>query len=279
MTILVTGSRGRIARTLIPLLHTAGHPVRAASQRPADLRLPDGVPSVALSLADPGGFRAALAGAGSVFLYAGAAHIDEFLAEAEAAGVEHIVLLSSSSVLEPAAHRDRLARHHLTVEEALAASPVAVTVLRPGAFAANAYQWAGEIRSAGQVALPYPGATTDPVHEADIAEAAFAALTRPELRGGAHHLTGPQSLSFADQVGILAAATGQSIQAAAVDRAIWKAALAGVIPEEFADGLLDWWQAHDGIPTGLTDTLEWLIGHPPRTFAEWAEEHAADFTR
>jgi uncharacterized protein YbjT (DUF2867 family) len=279
MTVLITGSRGRVARTLTALLHTAGHAVRAGSRSPESLDPPGGVAAVPLSLAEPAGFPAALDGVRSVFLYAEASHIARFLAAAEAAGVEHIVLLSSSSVLAPGARGDTLARHHVEVEEALAASPITTTVLRPGTFASNALQWAWPIKATGAVHLPYPGAHTDPVHEADLAEAAFAALTDPEVRGGTYHLTGPASVTFAAQITTLAQVTGLDIRAVAVGPDAWKAETAEYLPEVLADALLAFWKAHDGSPAVLTDTLEQLIGHPPRTFEEWAADHSAAFTR
>lgn len=277
MTTLITGSRGRIARALTALLLAEGHPVRTASRSPERLPAPDGVPVTHLNLADPTGFPAALTGVTSVFLYAEATHITAFLAAAQAAGVEHIVLLSTSAVLAPGAGRDPLARHHVEVESALAASPLTTTVLRPGTFASNALQWSWPVKTSGAVELPYPGAYTDPVHEADLAAAAFATLTDPTLRGGAYHLTGPESLTFTDQIAMLAQATGRQIRTVPVDRAAWKAQTAGHMPEPFTDALLDWWKAHDGSPTELTDTLERLTGRPPRTFAEWAAEHAGAF--
>ncbi|MBD0738940.1 NAD(P)H-binding protein [Streptomyces sp. CBMA29] len=279
MTVLITGSRGRVARALTALLHDRGVGVRVASRKPEEVQPPEGVRTTALSLDEPSGFPAALAGVDSVFLYAEASHIGAFLERAEQAGVGHVVLLSSASVMEPDAERDPIARHHLAVETALAASPITSTVLRPGAFAANALQWAWPVKASGAVNLPYPGAHTDPVHEADLAEAACAALTDSRVRGGTYHLTGPESLSFAAQVEVLADITGQPIAAVPVSREAWRAETAEHLPEAFAEALLDWWKALDGTPTEVTDTLERLIGRPPRTFASWARENAAAFTR
>jgi uncharacterized protein YbjT (DUF2867 family) len=279
MTILITGSRGRIARTLTTLLHTSGHVVRAGSRSPETLDPPGGVTAVPLGLDEPAGFPAALDGVRSVFLYAEPSHAADFLSAAETAGVEHVVLLSSSSVLAPGARQDPLARHHVEVEQALAASSITTTVLRPGTFASNALQWAWPIKESGTVRLPYPGAHTDPVHEADLAEAAFAALTDPAVRGGSYHLTGPASVSLATQVTTLAQVTGLDIRAVAVAPDAWKAQMAEYLPEPFADALLAFWKSHDGSPAAVTDTLERLIGHPPRTFAEWVADHCAAFTR
>ena len=119
MTVLITGSRGKVATTLIPLLRERGIAVRAASASPDKLTLPDGVERVVLDLDDPATFPAALAGVESVFLYANPKHIEAFLAEAKAAGVQHVALLSSSSVLDTDADTNAIAAMHLAVERGL----------------------------------------------------------------------------------------------------------------------------------------------------------------
>ncbi|MFG2330716.1 NAD(P)H-binding protein [Streptomyces sp. NPDC048604] len=281
MTILVTGSRGRVATALLSLLHTAGLEARAASKKPGDLSPPPGVEAVRCDLADPDTFGTALAGVDSVFLYAEPAHIDAFTARARAAGVEHVVLLSSSSVLAPNAAENPIAGSHLAVERALEAAAAdgsfEATHLQPGAFATNALGWAAAIRSTGAVDLPYPGAHTDPIHERDVAEAAFAVLTEPKLRGSSYLLSGPESLTFAEQLAVLAQVTGRDIEVREPSPAAWRASVAPYIPGTFADALLRHWADHDGVPVPTTGTVEELTGHPARTFAAWATEHAKAF--
>ncbi|MBD0709132.1 MULTISPECIES: NAD(P)H-binding protein [unclassified Streptomyces] len=281
MTVLVTGSRGRVASTLLELLHTAGIEARAASKDPEALSPPPGVGTVRCDLADPATFDTALDGVGSVFLYAEASHAGTFTERARAAGVDHVVLLSSSSVLAPDAEENRIAALHLTAERALDAASASgafeVTHLRPGAFAANALQWARPLRAGHGPALPVPGAYGDPIHERDIAEAAFAVLTEPRLRGTAHHLTGPESLTFVEQLAILAEVTGRPAPHTVTTPARWKESDTAFLPEGLADALLSYWSAYDGHPTPLTRTVEELTGHPARTFAAWAGDHKETF--
>ncbi|MHC3818166.1 SDR family oxidoreductase [Streptomyces sp. DT9] len=277
MLTLVTGSRGRVGSTLAALLHDRGHPVRAASRNPAELAPPAGVPAVACDLGDPGTFPAALDGVDSVFLYAQPSHIDDFLAAARAAGVGHIVLLSSSSVLAPDPASNPVAASHHAVEEALTASPLRSTLLRPGDFASNAYQWAGAFRSGRPVDLPYPLSQTSPIDETSLAEAALAVLTDIRLQGASYHLTGPESLTATEQVELLAAASGSATTVNAVSREVWKESVAPFLPAELAEGLLSHWAATDGSPAEVTRDTERLIGRPARTFASWAAEHAAAF--
>ncbi|MCM2413445.1 NAD(P)H-binding protein [Streptomyces sp. RKAG290] len=277
MLTLVTGCRGRVGSALVSLLHHGDHAVRAASRNPAQLSLPAGIPSVPCDLDDPDTFAAALEGVDSVFLYAEPSHIDDFLTAAQAAGVEHIVLLSSSSVLAPDAASNPIAASHHAVEAALTASPLTSTFLRPGAFAGNAYQWSGAVRGGHPVDLPYPRSQTSPIDEADIAEAALAVLTDARLRGTAYHLTGPESLTAAEQVELLAASAGSSATVNAVSRDAWKKSVSPFVPEEIAEALLTYWAATDGSPAEVTGETEKLTGRPARTFAAWATEHAAAF--
>ncbi|MCQ9136247.1 MULTISPECIES: NAD(P)H-binding protein [Streptomyces] len=279
--ILITGGRGAIATELLALLHADGLRLRVGSARPADLSPPPGVETVALDLTDPTTFPAALAGVTSVFLYASAERVTEFAEHAHRAGVAHVVVLSSSGVLGmlgPEPKDDALAASHLAVERALLDSPIETTLLRPGSFASNASAWAWPVRAGRPVSLPFPGAHTDPVHERDVAEAAHAVLTDPRHRGGRFTLTGPESLTFAEQIDRLAAVTGLAVVHEHVTPEQWKKETAGHIPDAYADALLAWWRSTDGRPVALTGTVEELTGHPARSFTAWAADHIADFT-
>ncbi|MCX5384907.1 NAD(P)H-binding protein [Streptomyces sp. NBC_00083] len=277
MTVLITGSRGKVATTLIPLLREQGITVRAASASPDKLVVPDGVERVVCDLDDPATFPAALTGVESVFLYANPQHIEAFLAEAKAAGVQHIVLLSSSSVLEPGADTNAIAAMHSAVERGLERSGIQSTFLRPGGFAGNALGWSWAAKSTGTVDLPYPETQASPIHEADIAEAALAVLTRPELRGQAYHLTGPASLTAAEQVAAVAEAAGRPLTVTPVSAEAWKQSMAEFMPAGVADALLDYFASHEGHADAVTQDVEQLTGHPARTFESWARENADAF--
>ncbi|MFJ4774897.1 NAD(P)H-binding protein [Streptomyces sp. NPDC088762] len=271
MSILVTGGRGAVARGLSALLASHGIPHRVGSREPA------GPDTVHCDLSDPATFPGALEGVRSVFLYAEASGIDAFVKEAVAAGVEHVVLLSSSSVLAPDAADSPLSASHLAVEQALSASPLRTTLLRPGSFASNALGWAWSLKSGRPVHLPYPGAYCDPVHEADLAEAAFAVLTDPALGGRAYTLTGPQTLTFEAQLSVLGHALGRPVPFEAVTAEQWKSEVDGYIPGPYAEALLDFWASSDGLPLELTDEVHHLTGHPARTFETWVKDHADAF--
>ncbi|WP_033216081.1 NAD(P)H-binding protein [Kitasatospora phosalacinea] len=278
MTVLVTGARGKVGRAVLERLHAAGRPVRAASARPAELAVPAGVVGVELVLNRPATFAAALEGVRQVFLYPEPAGIDAFTAAARAAGVEHVVLLSSSSVLAPGAESDPLGAHNLRVEQALAVSGLPTTLLRADAFASNALGWCAAIGAGLPVELPYPEASLAPVHPADVADVAVAALSGPELRGRAVTLTGGQRLTLREQVGVLADVLGRPVPVETVTRAEAERQLGRFMPAPLVGSLLSFWAAASTTPATIGDTTRTLLGVPERTFHQWATEHAAAFT-
>ena len=100
---------GDVGAAVLAGLLAAGEPVRASSRAPWPGEFPGGVEVARADLADPASWPAALAGVRKVFLYAHPEGAARFAAAARKAGVEHVVLLSSSTVLYPdaAANPDR----------------------------------------------------------------------------------------------------------------------------------------------------------------------------
>ncbi|MCF3100370.1 NAD(P)H-binding protein [Streptomyces roseoverticillatus] len=279
MSILITGARGKVGQAVIGRLHSAGLAVRAASARPAELTVPDGVEVAELALGRPEGLDAALRGVRQVFLYPEPAGIQELIEAAEAAGVEHVVLLSSSSVLAPGAENDPLAGHSLHVERALAGSGLTRTFLRPDAFASNSLGWAHPIGLSMPIQLAYPDAHIAPIHPEDIADIAVKALTGTSLTGRSVTLTGPESLTFREQLAVLAETLGREIPVERISRAEAEQQMGRYMPAPMVSSLLNLWEAADHGPAAIADTTHSLLGRPARTFRQWARENAAAFAR
>ncbi|MFE0186666.1 NAD(P)H-binding protein [Streptomyces sp. NPDC058989] len=279
MTLLITGARGKVGQAVISRLHSAGLTVRAASAHPAELTTPDGVEVAELALDRPETFDSALRGVRQVFLYPQPAGIRELVKAAEAAGVEHVVLLSSSSVLGPDADNDPLAGHSLQVERALVDSDLLRTFLRPDAFASNSLGWAYFIGRSLPIQLAYPDAHIAPIHPDDIADIAVEALTGTSLTGRSVTLTGPESLTFREQIAVLAEALGHRIAVEHITRAEAEQQMGRHMPAPMVASLLDLWEAADHGPAAIADTTQTLLGRPARTFRQWAQENATAFTR
>ncbi|SHI19086.1 SDR family oxidoreductase [Streptomyces sp. 3214.6] len=278
MTILITGARGKVGQAVVNRLHAVGLPVRAASAKPAELAAPTGVEVAEVDLSRSETFPAALDGVRQVFLYPQPDGIDAFVETARAAGVEHVVLLSSSSVLAPDAETDPLASHSLHVERALTASGLPCTLLRPDAFASNALGWSYFIGHDLPIQLAYPEAHIAPIHPEDIADIAVEALTDTALRGRALTLTGCQSLTFREQIVVLSEVLDRDIRVETITHEQAEQQMSRFMPAPMAGSLLALWAAASAGPAPIADTTRTLLGTPARTFRQWATENAAAFT-
>ncbi|HUQ60526.1 NAD(P)H-binding protein [Lentzea sp.] len=275
MTILVTGARGNVGRRVLQRLYAAGHSLRASGRNPAELDVPDGVETVALDLNDQETFVAALAGVSKVLLYAEPDGIVKFLDEAEKAGVEKVVLLSSNTVGLPGADEDPLAHHHKVVEEAVAGSGLTYTILRPGAFMSNAFGWSYSLKAGDTIDQVFPEAQVAPVHEDDIADVAVVALTEKTLEGQTVLLTGPESLTFRRELEIIGEVLGRDLVINALTREEGAAQMSDFVPPPILTSLLAQWEAAVGVVADTSATAERITGKPARTFRQWVEEHAA----
>ncbi|MFI6100339.1 NAD(P)H-binding protein [Lentzea sp. NPDC051213] len=275
MTILVTGARGNVGRRVLQRLYAAGHSLRASGRNPAELDVPDGVETVALDLNDPETFIAALAGVSKVLLYAEPDGIVKFLDEAEKAGVEKVVLLSSSTVEGPGSENDPLAHHHKIVEDAVVASGLTYTILRPGAFMSNAFGWSYSLQAGDTIDQVFTEAQVAPVHEDDIADVAVVALTEKSLEDQFVLLTGPESLTFRQELEIVGEVLGRKLIINELTREQGEAQMSNFVPPPILASLLAQWEAAVGVVADTSATAERITGKPGRTFRQWVEEHGA----
>ena len=278
MVTVVFGARGNVGRHVAAGLLAAGEQVRVTSRNPTAAGFPSGMQVAAADLEEPGTLPAALAGAGSVFLYAKPAGIQGFVEAAQAAGVRHVVLLSSAAVVNADAEHNPIARQHRAVELAIEQSGIDWTFIRPGMFAANTrWWWTEPIRTANIVRIPYPDAQTAPVHEKDMAALAVTALTEPGHGRQAYTVYGPQSLTLRRQVERIGDAIGREIRLEVISREQAQAELGKTMPPIGAETILRAWEAGNGVPARTSVIVEKITGRPAHTFAQWAADHAGDF--
>jgi uncharacterized protein YbjT (DUF2867 family) len=278
MVVVVFGARGSVGRHVAAGLRARGAQVRVTSRNPAAAVFPPDAVAVAADLESPETLPAALHGAGQVFLYCKPRGIGGFVDAARAAGVGRVALLSSAAIVGGDAERNPIAREHRAVEAALEQSGMAWTFIRPGMFATNTrWWWARSIRAEGVARAPYPDAQSAPVHEKDIAALAVAALTEPGHDGKAYTIYGPQSLTQRQLVGHIGDAIGRRVrfEELPVDQA--RAELGKTMPPVGVETMLRYWAASTGRAARVSTIVEEVTGHPAHTFAQWAEDHAADF--
>ncbi|WP_416967651.1 SDR family oxidoreductase [Streptomyces sp. 4F14] len=270
--ILVTGATGNIGRALLKELR--GTPFRGLTRDAAHAGFPE---AVAGDLTRPESLDSALTGARSLFLLQGTGAEEEVLVRARRSGVEHVVLVSSITV-ETHPHLPE-ARRNRAVEEALRASGMEWTVLRPTQFASNTLWWAPAIRELGEVRAPYADTGLPAIHPADIAAVAHRALTTPAHRGRTYALTGPARVTVREQVADLADVLGRPLALTELSRAEAHDAMTAAMDPGTADAILDLTggDVNDGLLRVRTTVPE-VTGAPGRTYRQWAEENAGAFT-
>lgn len=282
--ILVTGATGRVGRLVVDELLRTGASVRALTRRPEHTALPANVDVVAGDLTVPASLEAALADAVAIFLVwtAAATTAPDVIARiaANESQRRRVVYLSAPyRTPHPFFQQPNPMRAlHAEVERLLAATGLDVAVIRPGMFASNAlHWWAPQLRNGDVVRWPYGDAETAPVDERDIAAVGARVLLDTQHARGDYVLTGPESLSQAAQVGAIGDAIGRRLRFEELSPDEFRRRAAGTWPAGVADMLLDAWHAALGRPAFVTSAVHDILGSPPRTFHQWAVDHAAAF--
>lgn len=280
--ILVTGATGNVGRELGRELDAIGTEFRVLVRDPARAAaLPGRAERVVADLGDPATLPPAFAGVDRLFLLTpgiGIDHTAHAVAAAQAAGVGHIVHLSSFNVLgDP---MPAMGRWHHEREQLVRASGIPATFLRPGGFMTNAFDWLPTIRQGRYVLDPVSPGRYAPIDPADIAAVAALALTRDGHQGREYVLTGDDLFTVAEQVKVLGAAAGQEFEVRAVagpQEAVASRFPHGA-PPALADAIIEGFALMRADTAGFrTDTVERLLGRKPRTFADWCARNADAF--
>ena len=277
--VLVTGATGRIGRVVIDRLLDAGVPVRALTHRAeAAATLPANVDVVTGDLTVPESLDAGLHDVGAVFLvWTAPPATVAAVVERLATSARRVVFLSSPhQTPHPFFQQPNpMAVLHADIERLIAAAGLESTIIRPGMLASNALNWwATAIRAGGVVRWPYGAAETAPVDDRDVAAVAARTLYQDGHAGGDYVLTGPESLSQAEQVSIIGDVVGRRITFAELSPDDFRRETEGSWPRPVVDMLLAAWGATMGRPAFITSTVFDILGSPPRSFRQWVADHA-----
>ena len=281
-TVLVTGATGQVGGAVLEELVRRGVHTRAMvrTEDRSDALAARGVEAVLGDLEHPETLLGALSGAGRVFLVSrddpNQPEMEGALIEAaRRAGVGRIVKLSASGAApdSPVA----LMRRHAQAERTLQASGVGYTILRPQLYMQNFLRFGPSIATEGRFAAPMGDRRFALVAVRDVARVAAAALTEDAHAGAAYVVSGPEALSYGDAAEVIGAAIGEEV--------FYEPAEPGAFRDELvAKRGLPRWRAEELAfiasayreDTGelVTDIVRRVGGEPPRTFAEFANEHA-----
>jgi uncharacterized protein YbjT (DUF2867 family) len=281
MVYLITGATGNIGSLVTEALIRRGDRprifVRDAGK--ARARYGDDVEIFVGDLADPASMKPALAGAAALLLINSGPDLalrDEASAKAaKAAGVEHLVKLSSYDARENAG----TGVWHAAGESAIRASGIRFTLVQPTGFMSNVLFWARSIQSEGLVR----GSTGDGkipfIHPQDIADVATKALTTREFEGTSLPITGPQALSYGEMTAKISAALGKPLKFQPIsEEEERQRMIQRVEPQaEIAAHLSIYRAIREGRLAKVTDTVERVLGRKPITFDQWVLENVPMF--
>lgn len=278
--ILVTGASGKVGGRALRRLVEKGLEVRAFVRDPAKIEaLGLGVDAVAGDLDKAETIAPAMAGVDKVFVVAGGwdipAEDDNVITAAEAAGVGHVVLLSSLGVEAGVASGP----FHAPGEEKLRSTSLDWTIIRPGFYMANALMWRDSVVGQGVVYEPTGTGRHALVHPVDVGDVAAEVLATDGHAGRTYELTGPEALSSADCAAALSEVLGREIRHVDVPGEAFRRGLAEAgVPAPVADNLAAYYgMVKAGDFAMVTPTVGELLGRSARTFREWAAENAGAF--
>lgn len=270
--ILVLGAGGNVGTPLVRTLVAKGEKVKAASRSGKDVA---GAESVVFDYADPATFAAAFEGVDRayVMLPAGYVNAKELLLPVIEAAATRKVKVALQSVFGVDADDSIPYRQ---VEIALEKSGTRYVILRPNWFLDNFHTYWKAGIDHGTIAVPAGEGKTSFIDVRDIAESAAAALTSQAFDGKAFNLTGPQALGYAEAAKILSGVVGKPIAYQAVDDATFIGILTGAdVPENYATFLSSiFYPVREGWTAAVSDAVEVLTGHAPRSPATYARDNA-----
>jgi uncharacterized protein YbjT (DUF2867 family) len=281
--LLIIGATGNIGREVVSGLTVIGSKVRALSRNPEAAGLPRSIEVLRADLTRPETLDRCLDGIDTVFLvWTAPPPAVEAALERIVHRAKRIVYLSAPlKVPHPFFQRPQpnpSSLLHARIERLIETSGLQWTFLRPAMFASNArWFWGPQIRAGDVVRWPYLAAPTAPIHERDIAAVAVRALCEEGHGGAEYVLTGPESLSQFEQVTTIGSVLGRSLRIEEIQPEEARRELAPVWGASVVDMLLVAWGAAIGQPAIITPTVEEVTGSPPRTFRDWATDHAAEF--
>jgi uncharacterized protein YbjT (DUF2867 family) len=282
--ILITGATGRIGSAIVQQLSTSGVHLRALVHSPekAVSIAGPGVEIVGGDLALPHSLEAALHGITRALLVS---PLDprqmelqgNFIEAAKRAGPVHIVKISGLGTALDSPVRS--GRWHAQIEAHLEASGLPFTHLRPLFFMQNILRFAQAIAQTGEFSAALGEGKVAMVDVRDIAAVAVAALTMDGHTGKAYTITGPEALSYDDVAKKLSLVRGKPVSYRDVPLAdVWQRLLETGMREWHVEVQMDFHTAlREGGASIVTDAVETMTGKPPRSFEQFAREHAALF--
>ena len=215
--ILVTGATGRIGGSAAKALVNAEIPFRVFVRDAEKFALSDNanVDVVVGDMQNTDDIRRAVDGVDKALLVSAngeqqASMEMSFAREAAAAGVSHIIKISSMEAAPDAVAT--FPQLHFEIETFIKTLNIDWTMVRPNFFMQNMLLFAGCIKNANLFALPLGAAKTGMLDAADVGEYCAALLQQSGHEGQTYEVTGSELLDFHEVALRMSAVVGKEIR-------------------------------------------------------------------
>ena len=281
--ILVTGGTGLVGRDVVRLLSQHGVAARALVRNPQKAQNLPGITWVTGDLAKPETLPTAFKGAKTLFLVSGigedtVALQHNAIEAARNAGITHIVKLSAFGA---SGHSNApICRWHYQVEKEMQESGMDWTILRPHHFMQNLLTQTQYIINDGVVYSASGDGKIPYIDARDIAAVAAVTLAKSGHHGKKYVITGGEALSYRQATAFISNTIGKPLRFVdeSPDDARARRKREGYPPAILESALaISAYQRAGGKTLTITSVVADLTGRPPRTFTEFAKDHAAAF--
>ncbi len=280
MAILVIGGTGRVGAPAAQALAEKGEDVRVLTRSAEKSEsLPAGVTGVVGDLEDASSLGPVFEGIDGLLLITANGETEKTrganaVQAAKEAGVKKVVFISVK--LSDAAMKVPHYASKLPIEDAIRASGMTYTFLRPDLFFQNDLLLRQALTGGGVYAMPIGNVGQNRIDTRDIADAAVHALTSPDLDGADVALYGPKSWTADEVAALYTEHLEKEVRYVGDDLDAWENASKAYMPPWLLGALKAGFAKMQATGSNASDddlaASDAAIGHPPRRFEDFVAE-------
>src|SRR6266850_3451955 len=285
-TVLVTGATGTVSSALLGALRgKPGLRLRALVRdtAKAESLKKDGVEVVAGDLEEPDTLPEAFDGVDILWLLTPASALEPSMGSnairvAKQARVKHVVRNSAIKAGHDAPNRN--GRLHALVEEAVKASGIPWTILRPHYYMQNLLSSASSVASDGMLYMNMGEGRVGTIDGRDVGVFAAKVIEHPDRHAGKiYDPTGPESIDMGAAAETLSRVLGKQVNYVALPQDAAQQAMIGFgLSRWFVGNVVDYGRVYsEGWGDFVTKDFKDVTGHQARSFKQFATDFAAAF--
>ncbi len=285
-TVLVTGATGTVSSALLGALKgMPGLRLRALVRDPAKAEglKKDGVEIANGDLEEPDTLAEAFDGVDILWLLTPASALEPSMGSnavlaAKRAKVKHIVRNSAIKAGHDAPNRN--GRLHALVEEAVKASGIPWTILRPHYYMQNLLSSASSVASDSALYMNMGKGRVGTIDGRDVGVFAAKVIEHPDRHvGKIYNPTGPESIDMAAAAETLSRVLGKQVNYVALPQDAAQQAMLGLgLSRWFVGNVVDYGRVYsDGWGDFTTSDFKDITGQEARTFKQFATDFAPAF--